>query len=151
MTLADRVSALSSSLLEKIRSRATLPEQLAALQAADSALGEPANSLTDARARITQLEGELAAANTKLADMEARVNALVEARVGSVIAENKQLKSEAQTAEQRAIEIMARVGQPAPVNSDTKKGAIQNVEQEAGQSGAGLAGVEAMYRKKYGN
>ncbi|HVS52904.1 MAG TPA: hypothetical protein VHD62_11175 [Opitutaceae bacterium] len=60
MTLADQISAGVERLRAKLSfaPSSTLPERLSAVQAAEAAIQNPA-ALSDARARISQLEGEM--------------------------------------------------------------------------------------------
>jgi len=107
--------------------------------AQDESQSGPESENDGLRQQLSKAEGELTQLKAASKDVTAEVNR-------RVAMEAQRLNAEAEErAQERAIEIMAGVGQPRPATiSVTKPGT-----EERQSSLTGLAGVEAMYREKY--
>ena len=103
----------------------TLPEQIQELETKMGNLNADLSAALSARdeaiAAKSKAEGDLAAVSAERAAFEANaVSAL--GQLATANAEIAQLKGEAKTADQLAIAIMAKVGQPAPLGAQIAPG-----------------------------
>lgn len=119
----------------------TLPEQIQELETKMGNLNADLSAALSARdeaiAAKSKAEGDLAAVSAERAAFEANaVSAL--GQLATANAEIAQLKAEAKTADQLAIAIMAKVGQPAPLGAQIAPGTGAAASSAAASSDNGL-------------
>jgi chromosome segregation ATPase len=123
----------------------TLPEQIAQLTqqlaAANAKATQLETNVSTLTARAEKAETDLATANAQVTELTGKLTT-ANASVTSLTAEVGTLKTKAESAEQKAVALMAQVGQPKPVAADPKGEA----KPETNNNLTGLARTEAYFR-----